>query len=137
MTVKVGRRSDLPGSTSSPFRRPPLSAISDEAAALHCEHFRRGPTAVKSYMTDDLVVCVLSGILTPTERTLIGAGEPEQVRWRRTIHELAFEETYTRRMAATIGCPVSSCFGTVCTETDVAVYIFTIGSRPAGRMPNR
>ena len=56
MTVKVSRRSVPLQLTSPPSRRPPLSAISDEAAALHCEHFRRGPGAVKSYMTDDLVV---------------------------------------------------------------------------------
>jgi uncharacterized protein YbcI len=136
VTVKASRRSGPVHSTSSPSTRPPLSAISDEAAALHCEHFRRGPTAVKSYMTDDLVVCVLSGILTPTERTMIVAGEAEQVRWRRAIHEVAFEETYTQRMAASVGRPVSFYLATVCIETDTAVYIFGTGPGRVGQTPD-
>jgi uncharacterized protein YbcI len=136
MTVEVSRRSVPFHSTSSPSSRPPLSAISDEVAALHCEHFRRGPGAVKSYVTNDLVVCVLSGILTPGERTLIDAGEAEQVRWRRAMHQVASEETYTRRMASTMGRPVSFYLGTVSIETDIAVYIFTTDPEQAGQIPD-
>jgi uncharacterized protein YbcI len=113
---------------------PPLSAISDAAAALHCEHFRRGPKSVRSYVTDDLVVCVLSGILTPAERTMIDAGEADQVRWRRAIHQVAFEKIYAQRMAATMGRPVCFYLGTVSVETDIAVYIFTTGPRQVGQM---
>jgi uncharacterized protein YbcI len=136
MTVQVSRRSVPTHSTSSPSSPPPLDAVSDEAAALHCEHFRRGPGAVKSYVTDDLVVCVLYGILTRAERTLVDAGEAEQVRWRRAIHQVAFEETYTRRMAATMGRPVCFYLGTVSVEADIAVYIFTTDPEQIGQIPD-
>jgi uncharacterized protein YbcI len=132
--VQAGRRSQPAHPSASPSTIPPLSAISDEAAALHYEQFKHGPKAVRSYATDDLVVCVLSGILTPRERTLIGVGEADRVRWRRALHQVAFEESYARRMQAIMGRPVSFYLGTVSIETDVAVYILKIGAEHADQM---
>jgi uncharacterized protein YbcI len=136
MTVRESRRSHHGDSTASPSTSPSLSAISDAAAALHCEHFRRGPRSIRSYVTDDLVVCVLSGILTPAERTLVDAGEADQVRWRRAIHQVSFEETYARRMATTMGRPVSFYLDTVSIELDIAVYIFTTDPKQVGDLPD-
>jgi uncharacterized protein YbcI len=132
--VQAGRRSQPAHPSASPSTSPPLSAISDEAAALHYEQFKHGPKAVRSYATDDLVVCVLSGILTPRERTLIGVGEADRVRWRRALHQVAFEESYARRMQWIMGRPVSFYLGTVSIETDVAVYILKIGAEHADQM---
>lgn len=136
MTVQSTRRSQLARPTASPSASPPLSAISDEAAALHYEQFKHGPKAVRSYVTDDLVVCVLSGILTPVERTLIDAGGSDRVRWRRAVHQVAFEESYAGRIAMIMRRPVSFYLGTVSIETDVAVYVLTIAPRRAEQLPD-
>lgn len=51
-----------------------LTAISDGLAALLTDFYGCGPTHVKSYYQDDLVVCVLRGRFTEVEQTLRDAG---------------------------------------------------------------
>jgi uncharacterized protein YbcI len=107
--------------------RPSLTEISNAAVALHRDHFGRGPGAAKSYVTDDVVVCVLTDIFTPVERTLIDAGESDHVRRTRAIHQVALEETYKQRMAEVIGRPLIAYLSTIHIEPDFAVEIFMLG----------
>jgi uncharacterized protein YbcI len=107
--------------------RPALTEISNAAVALHREHFGRGPGAAKSYVTDDVVVCVLSDVFTPVERTLIDAGEGKHVRKTRAIHQIALEETYKQRMAEVLGRPVVAYMSTIHIEPDIAVEVFMLG----------
>jgi uncharacterized protein YbcI len=62
----------------SPYTSPPhgdvLTAISDGMVALLKEYYGRGPTRVKSYYEDDLVVCVLRGGFSRVEQTLLDGG---------------------------------------------------------------
>jgi uncharacterized protein YbcI len=115
---------DRPAPTTS---RPALTEISNAAVALHRDHFGRGPGAAKSYVTDDVVVCVLNDVFTPVERTLIDAGEADHVRRTRAIHQVALEETYKQRMAEVVGRPVIAYLSTIHIEPDVAVEIFMLG----------
>jgi uncharacterized protein YbcI len=57
-----------------------LSAISTNIVALLREHYGRGPTKAKTYVIDDLVICVLrSSGYTPQEQTLVDAGRQDRV----------------------------------------------------------
>jgi uncharacterized protein YbcI len=57
-----------------------LSAISTNIVALLREHYGRGPTKAKTYVIDDLVVCVLrSSGYTAQEQTLVDAGRKDRV----------------------------------------------------------
>lgn len=51
-----------------------LTAISDGLVALLKEYYGRGPTRVKSYFQDDLVVCLLRGGFSRVEQTLLDGG---------------------------------------------------------------
>ena len=51
-----------------------LTAISDGMVALLKEFYGRGPTRVKSYYEDDLVVCLLRGGFSRVEKTLFDGG---------------------------------------------------------------
>jgi uncharacterized protein YbcI len=51
-----------------------LTAISDGLVGLLKEFYGRGPTRAKSYLEDDLVVCVLRGGFTRVEQTLLDGG---------------------------------------------------------------
>lgn len=108
--------------------RPQLAEISNAAVALHREHFGRGPGAAKTHLTDNLVVCVLTDVFTPLERTLIEAGQETRVRETRAIHHAATEEAYAERMEAVLGCPVEAHMSTVHVDSDIAVDIFVLGS---------
>jgi uncharacterized protein YbcI len=57
-----------------------LSAISTNIVALLREHYGRGPTKAKTYVVDDLVICVLrSSGYTAQEQTLVDAGRKDRV----------------------------------------------------------
>ena len=107
--------------------RPHLTEISNAAVALHREHFGRGPGAAKTHITDNLVVCVLTDVFTPLERTLIDAGQEARVRETRAIHHAATEDAYKARMEAVLGRPVEAHMSTIHIDPDVAVDIFVLG----------
>jgi uncharacterized protein YbcI len=51
-----------------------LTAISEGLVALLKEYYGHGPTRVKSYYEDDLVVCILRGGYSRVEQTLLDGG---------------------------------------------------------------
>jgi uncharacterized protein YbcI len=53
--------------------------ISDGIVALLKEFYGRGPERTKTYVSDDLVVCVLRGGFTRVEQTLLEGGHGEDV----------------------------------------------------------
>ena len=107
--------------------RPQLTEISNTAVALHREHFGRGPGAAKTHLADNLVVCVLTDVFTPVEKTLIDAGHEERVRETRAIHRAATEAVYKQRMEEVIGHRVEAHMTSIHVDPDVAVDIFVLG----------
>lgn len=66
-----------------------LTAISDGLVALLKEFYGRGPTRVKSYYEDDLVVCLLRGGFTRVEQTLLEGGRgPAVIQQRMEFQDL-------------------------------------------------
>jgi uncharacterized protein YbcI len=75
-----------------------LTAISDGLVALLKEFYGRGPTRVKSYYQDDLVVCVLRGGFSRVEQTLLEGGRGASV-----IHQrMEFQDLMRERFEAVI-----------------------------------
>jgi uncharacterized protein YbcI len=107
--------------------RPQLTEISNAAVALHREHFGRGPGAAKTHLSDNLVVCVLTDVFTPFEKTLIDAGQAERVRETRAIHRAATEGVYKLRMEVVLGRRVEAHMNSIHVDPDVAVDIFVLG----------
>lgn len=110
---------------------PTLTEISNTAVALHREHFGRGPGAAKTHVSDNLVVCVLTDVFTPVERTLIEAGQEARVRETRAAHRAATDATYKARMEAVLGRPVEAHLSSINVEPDVAVDVFVLGAEMA------
>src|SRR3954463_12745498 len=54
-----------------------LAQISTGLVQLHSRHYGKGPTKAKTYLFDELVVCVLRNVFTTVERTLLEAGDGE------------------------------------------------------------
>jgi uncharacterized protein YbcI len=107
--------------------RPALAEISNTAVALHREHFGRGPGAAKTHVSDNLVVCVLTDVFTPVERTLIDAGQEARVRETRAVHRAATDATYKARMEAVLGQRVEAHLTSINVDPDVAVDVFVLG----------
>jgi uncharacterized protein YbcI len=75
-----------------PRRGALLEQISNAIVGLFRESFGRGPTGAKTYVLDDLVICVLRDGLTPVERTLRDRGEGDFVREMRVKFQDAVED---------------------------------------------
>jgi uncharacterized protein YbcI len=108
--------------------RPQLTELSNTAVALHREHFGRGPGAAKTHIADNLVVCVLTDVFTPFEKTLIEAGQEDRVRETRAIHRAATEDVYKSRMEAVLGRPIEAHMSSIHVDPDVAVDIFVVAA---------
>ena len=106
--------------------RPALTEISNTAVALHREHFGRGPGAAKTHVSDNLVVCILSDVFTPVERTLIDAGQESRVRETRAAHRSATEDVYKERMEAVLGRSIEAHLSSIHVDPDVAVDVFVL-----------
>jgi uncharacterized protein YbcI len=63
------------------------TAISDGLVALLKEYYGRGPERTKTYVSDDLVVCVLRGGFTRVEQTLFEGGHGDDVIRQRMVFQ--------------------------------------------------
>jgi uncharacterized protein YbcI len=69
------------------------TAISDGLVALLKEYYGRGPEKTKTYVYDDLVVCLLRGGFTRVEQTLFEGGHGDDVIRQR----MAFQDVMRAR----------------------------------------
>jgi uncharacterized protein YbcI len=75
-----------------------LTAISEGIVALLKEYHGHGPTQVKSYYEDDLVVCILRGGYSRVEQTLSDGGRGDAV----ILQRMQFQEMMRERFEATV-----------------------------------
>jgi uncharacterized protein YbcI len=110
----------------APARGQILTQISNAMVALHREHFGRGPGAAKSVMVDDMVVCTLTDVYTPVEKTLIRAGSIDRVRETRQLHQIALEREFVAPVEQTTGRKVDAFISSVHCDPDIAVEMFLL-----------
>lgn len=65
------------------------TAISNEIVRLHRVQFGRGPERARTIFADDLITCVLEGVLTSPEVTLMDGGESASVADSRVLLQKA------------------------------------------------
>ena len=81
----TGNPENRTGSQVGPFPQPLrggklLSEISTGIVKLMREHYGRGPIRAKTYVLDDIVVCVLRGAgFTALEQTIMDSGDGDRV----------------------------------------------------------
>ena len=80
------------------------TAISDGLVALLKEYYGRGPERTKTYVSDDLVVCLLRGGFTRVEQTLFEGGHGEDVIRQRMV----FQDVMRDRFEAVVELPRSA-----------------------------
>jgi uncharacterized protein YbcI len=70
--------------------------ISDGLVALLKEYYGRGPERTKTYVNDDLVICLLRGGFTRVEQTLLEGGHGEDVIRQRMAFQQVMRERFER-----------------------------------------
>lgn len=85
----------MPGA-DVPLEGPQLTeAISAAMVALYAQVYRHDRTTATTYINDDVVVCILEGILTGDEERLIDAGSSGSVIDGRVAFQTDTEDEFT------------------------------------------
>jgi uncharacterized protein YbcI len=102
------------------------AAISTEIVRLHSEFYGKGPTKARTYSVDELVVTVLRNIFTTVEKTLVEAGQEDQVRDVRNTFQLTMADRFKAAVERHTGRRVIAFFSQVDVEAEMAVEVFVL-----------
>jgi uncharacterized protein YbcI len=110
-----------------------LSAITDQIVSLMREHYGRGPIKAKTYVLDNLIVCVLTdGGFTAIERTMMGGGEPERVLEMRRDFQRMMKVRYSEMIEELTGRMVLAFLSQAHVEPDLTIEMFLMDGPLAG-----
>lgn len=100
------------------------SRISREIVRLHAKLYGRGPTKAKTCLSDEYALCILEEVFTPAERTLIKAGNNEQVQSTRAAFQEAVEKDFVQIVETATGRPVRAFASQIHIGIDAAFEMF-------------
>ena len=134
---------DRPAERSEPARGDPalrplaggrlLSEITNRIVSLVREHYGRGPVKAKTYVLDNLIVCVLTdGGFTAIERTMMGGGEPERVLEMRRDFQRMMKVRYSEMIEELTGREVLAFLSQAHVEPDLTIEMFLMDAPLAG-----
>ena len=101
-----------------------LAEITNRIVALMREHYGRGPVKAKTYVLDNLIVCVLSDGFTAIERTMMEGGEPDQVLEMRRGFQRVMKERYSQMIESLTGRRVLAFLSEAHVDPDLTVEMF-------------
>jgi uncharacterized protein YbcI len=105
-----------------------LSAISTRIVALLRENYGRGPMRAKTYVLDDLVVCVLRDGFIPIEETMMQSGKQDQVLEMRRDFQKMMGLRYKEVVEELTGRKVTAFLSQAHIEPDITLEIFLLES---------
>src|SRR5436190_11023798 len=114
--------------TRSPSGGELLSAISTRIVGLLREHYGRGPMRAKTYVLDDLVVCVLRNGFIPIEETMMESGKQDQVLEMRRQFQNMMGLRYKGIVEELTGRRVTAFLSQAHIEPDLTLEIFLLDS---------
>ena len=114
-------------------REPPLSgpdlldAVTDSMVALHERYHHRKPVTAKSrLMGDDLLVCVLAGVYTDVEKTMIELERSTIVQETRSAFQNAMQDRFIDQVEQLSGRGVLAFMSNHHVGPDVEIEIFVL-----------
>ena len=113
-----------PSETEFQPRGQVLAEISNSMVRLYREHFGKGPTGAKTYVLDDLVICVLRDGLTTVEKTLFEQGRGDAVREMRAAFQDAVSDRFTGVVESLTGRRVLAFMSQAHVGPDLAIEVF-------------
>ena len=109
-----------------------LAEITNRIVAFMREHYGRGPIKAKTYVLDNLIVCVLSDGFTAIERTMMEGGEPDRVLEMRRDFQRMMKQRYSEMIQALTGRKVLAFLSQAHVEPDLTVEMFLMDGPIAG-----
>jgi uncharacterized protein YbcI len=114
----------MPTETSENGRQ--ALAIGNAITHLHREYYGRGATTTRTVMQRNYVIVFLEDIYTPVERTLLEAGDIDQVRDTRQSFQLAMRERFSTAVEEIAKRKVVAFMSQVHFDPDMAAEIFVL-----------
>jgi uncharacterized protein YbcI len=108
---------------------PHLAEVTNAVVRLYRTYYGKGPTRSKSYLMDDLLVCIMRELFTTIEHTLIEAGEARQVRATRLALREAIQEELRAEVERIVGRRVRGLTGQVLLAPEIAIEVFVLEPR--------
>jgi uncharacterized protein YbcI len=101
-----------------------LAAVSNAIVGLLREHYGRGPTKAKTYVLDDLLVCVMRDGFTAIEETMMKGGQQARVVELRQDFQVLMEESYREQVERLTGAKVVAFLSQAHVEPDLTIEMF-------------
>mgnify|MGYP001047239332 CR=1 FL=1 len=103
-----------------------LTAVSNAMVGLLRQHYGRGPMKAKSYVVDDILMCVMRDGLTAADETLIASGRADRVLETRREFQEAMRDRYRETVESLTGSKVVAVMSAVHLAPDVLVELFVL-----------
>ena len=103
-------------------------AVGTAIARLHRENYGRGATTTRTVYQGDHLIVFLEDVYTPVERTLIEAGNWEQVNETRQAFQQAMRGRFTAAVEEITGRTVTAFMSQSHLDPDLSVEIFVLAS---------
>lgn len=102
-----------------------LAEVTNRIVSLMREHYGRGPIKAKTYVLDNLIVCVLTDSgFTAIERTMMEGGEPEHVLEMRRDFQRMMKVRYSEMIEELTGGKVLAFLSQAHVEPDLTIEMF-------------
>ena len=109
-----------------------LAAVTRSMVVLHERYHHRKPVTAKSQLLGgDLLVCVLGGVYTDVEKTLIELQHSTTVQETRSEFQTAMQRKFVDEVERLTGRPVLAFISNSHVGPDLEIELFMLG--PAGR----
>ncbi|HEY2657318.1 MAG TPA: DUF2294 domain-containing protein [Solirubrobacteraceae bacterium] len=109
-----------------------LAEITNRIVAFMREHYGRGPIKAKTYVLDNLIVCVLTDGFTAIERTMMEGGEPERVLELRRDFQRMMKVRYSEMIEQLTDRRVLAFLSQAHVDPDLTVEMFLMDGPLAG-----
>ena len=113
-----------------------LDSVTDAMIALHERYYHRTPlTAKTQFLGDDLLVCVLGGVYTDVEQTMIELQRSTIVQETRSAFQTAMQRRFIEEVERLIGRGVLAFISNQHVGPDIEIEIFLLapGAASGGR----
>jgi uncharacterized protein YbcI len=102
-----------------------LAAVTDSMVALHRRYHHRAPVTAKSQMLgDDLLACVLGGVYTDVEKTMIELQRSTMVQETRSVFQHTMQQTFISEVERLSGRDVLAFISNHHVGPDIEVELF-------------
>jgi uncharacterized protein YbcI len=108
----------------------PSARLRSAVVQFYKDCFGRGPVQVRVTLGDGVAVCLLSGAMTPSERTVLAGADPGRARdrvkrWHREVLE-AHRDRLAAAVEAALGSRVRSLHHDLSTAADECVLVLCL-----------